>query len=927
MPVIRTAAAQGRSAAAMLERLPVMVFRAGMEAVGPMEYVSAGARRAVGITPEEFCVGAARLTDLIEPEDRTRYEAELRRAGENGAGSSYAIRYRVRPRDGEPRWVKECGLIVSSEAGGLAREAVLAAEDRSETGWEVEIGPGDREAHSHGANGRNGHGNAAPEDPTGIAFDRTGWLGALEHLPLPCCVIDENCGRFVAFNAAFLRLYGYSRDQIGFLRASPPPDAGAALSADEFASAERRESPFSFRWDRRRDGGRFAAEVAAGRFNEGGSRLCCAAVIDLDERSAADEALRKSEQKYRALVETTDTGYAILDPSGTVLDANTQYARLAGHESFGDIAGRKVREWTAPDSVGRTARALERCVKEGRLRNIEIDYLDRLGGFTPIEINATSLPADGGPRILCLCRDISEQRRAQEAIVRSRDYYLRMLDTFPALIWRAGVDGSHNYFNRTWLRFTGRSMEDETGDGWLSGVHPEDAEACRAAYRVAFEKREAFAIQYRLRRADGEFRWITDNGHPLEDEGGGFAGFRGYCYDVTERVAAEAALRESEARAHALAAISPVGIFRTDAAGRCTYLNGRGHEILDLRPGEESGFGWTLAIHPEDRAAFQREWKRFSDSLDVFLIEFRAVRRNGNELTLLAQAAPEFDESGYATGCVGTLLDFTERRRLEEEQLRSSKLESLGVLAGGIAHDFNNLLTPIILNLANALADTAVSGSASAPQIQDAIDAASRARGLTQQLLTFAKGGAPVKRTARLTEILEDSARFVLHGTGVRANIEIDETVLAGVSGCRAAHPGGAKLGHQLDAGDGRARRGPDPRLECDRHRAPDAPAGGRAIRVHPGDRYRLRHPAGESRQSLRPILHDQGARPRAGAGQLDFDHPAPRGRHGCRIESRKGHHIHHLSAGQFRPGRRCARSACRAFRKRAAARPDLGHG
>jgi PAS domain S-box-containing protein len=119
--------------------------------------------------------------------------------------------------------------------------------------------------------------------------------------------------------------------------------------------------------------------------------------------------------------------------------------------------------------------------------------------------------------------------------------YRLLLENSPVMIWRAGVDAKCNYFNATWLDFTGRSLDEEMGDGWTQGVHPEDLERCIAYYLDHFRRREPFEMEYRLRRHDGEHRWILDRGVPFADEARGFAGYIGSCVDVDDRRRAQAA--------------------------------------------------------------------------------------------------------------------------------------------------------------------------------------------------------------------------------------------------------------------------------------------------------------------------------------------------------------------------------------------------
>jgi PAS domain S-box-containing protein len=135
----------------------------------------------------------------------------------------------------------------------------------------------------------------------------------------------------------------------------------------------------------------------------------------------------------------------------------------------------------------------------------------------------------------------TETQRRQDreaALIRVREYYLTLFDEFPAMIWRSGTDGLCNYFNRAWLDFTGRTIEQELGNGWAEGVHPDDLQACLNTYLSSFEERQPFTMDYRLRCWDGEYRWVRDFGRPFKDQDGRFAGYIGACYDITDQIAA-----------------------------------------------------------------------------------------------------------------------------------------------------------------------------------------------------------------------------------------------------------------------------------------------------------------------------------------------------------------------------------------------------
>jgi PAS domain S-box-containing protein len=119
-----------------------------------------------------------------------------------------------------------------------------------------------------------------------------------------------------------------------------------------------------------------------------------------------------------------------------------------------------------------------------------------------------------------------------------------LAEQMPVMIWRSDTSAARDYFSELWLEFTGRTMEEETGDGWAEGVHPDEFDHCMEIYLSAFNKREAYEMEYRLRRHDGEYRWVLNRGTPCYDEDGKFVGFIGSCIDIHDTVLARNILRE-----------------------------------------------------------------------------------------------------------------------------------------------------------------------------------------------------------------------------------------------------------------------------------------------------------------------------------------------------------------------------------------------
>jgi two-component system, cell cycle sensor histidine kinase and response regulator CckA len=250
---------------------------------------------------------------------------------------------------------------------------------------------------------------------------------------------------------------------------------------------------------------------------------------------------------------------------------------------------------------------------------------------------------------------------------------------------------------------------------------------------------------------------------------------------VRERTAA---LRDSEEQFRTLCSSAPIGIFRADMQGDVIYLNPHWTELTGLSMAQGLGQGWQSCIHPDDRKLLDETWASTLESGGNFSLEHRQVTPEGKPIWVHTMATPIRDAVGTSQGFVGTVEDITERHQARQELLKNQKLESLGIFAGGIAHDFNNILTAMAGNI--SLASLQLDRPELARQrLEDAGKAAVRAGDLTKQLLTFAKGGEPVKEMVALPALLRDAAQFALHGT--RALVEFN---IAGDLSCVEADPG-----------------------------------------------------------------------------------------------------------------------------------------
>jgi PAS domain S-box-containing protein len=143
---------------------------------------------------------------------------------------------------------------------------------------------------------------------------------------------------------------------------------------------------------------------------------------------------------------------------------------------------------------------------------------------------------------------VEEHQQDEQALRESEKRFRLMADSTPSLIWMSGTDKRCTFFNQGWLNFTGRLLEDEVGEGWVSGVHPEDVVRCLEIYMLSFDTRVDFEMEYRLRRFDGEYRWIVDYGVPRFESDGAFCGYIGSCVDISERKSSAESLQALSGR-------------------------------------------------------------------------------------------------------------------------------------------------------------------------------------------------------------------------------------------------------------------------------------------------------------------------------------------------------------------------------------------
>jgi two-component system cell cycle sensor histidine kinase/response regulator CckA len=425
-------------------------------------------------------------------------------------------------------------------------------------------------------------------------------------------------------------------------------------------------------------------------------------------------------------------------------DANTDW--LAEREAIGE-------------GVSRFTRSFRLRHRDGTYRWIEstgIDFADAEGRRT---------------KVLGFHRDITARKALEERLHQSEERFNLIINSSPLGFFDADLVSGRSYYSPLFKSMLGYRPEElpDTQQTWLEIVHPDDRAGVIAAHaqREFGENRHSFSHTLRVRHREGHHRWVQASGIDFFSPDGRLLRTLGFHADINAlKVAEEALAAEKEFLGVTLDSISD-GVITTDADGNVTYLNTGAETLCGLRSSEATG----VPIEEFYRRSGAQPRRQADNPVRAVLVTgLRAAPHDPAHLTapgrpervIADNAAPIVDPKGHMTGAVLVFHDITDRHRAAEELQKAGRIESLGVLAGGIAHDFNNLLTAMLGNLSVARSAADLPG-----RTTEALDRAEkacwRARDLTGQLLTFSRGGDPLRKTLALPVLIEQAVRGAVH--------------------------------------------------------------------------------------------------------------------------------------------------------------------
>jgi len=229
---------------------------------------------------------------------------------------------------------------------------------------------------------------------------------------------------------------------------------------------------------------------------------------------------------------------------GFYIDVNDSFLTMSGYKRE-EVIGHTSLELNIWKTPGHRAKFIQRLKQNGSIVNFEMKFRTKDGSFRVLLSSAERIEVSGEDCLLIGSSDITERMATQQALRESEERFRNMADNSPVMIWVSAPDNSCTYVNKRWLDFTGRALEQELGAGWTESIHLEDRERSFQIYANSVEERKPFGMEYRLRRYDGEYRWIYDTGVPRFSPDGEFLGSTGSCIDITERKQSEVELRQA----------------------------------------------------------------------------------------------------------------------------------------------------------------------------------------------------------------------------------------------------------------------------------------------------------------------------------------------------------------------------------------------
>jgi len=522
-------------------------------------------------------------------------------------------------------------------------------------------------------------------------------------------------GIVTSWNPAAERLYGYSAEEIigRSFRILMPDESHAREEIERIRKGELIRQRDVKRMTR--DGRLIDVSLSVSPIRDSSGQIIGISKIarDISEQKRLNEELREKEEGLRMAMESANLGTWEYNPVTFRLSCSRESCRICGipegmEPSF-EVILQHIFEEDQPKFIEEIKLAIK-SVEDGkfdmliRIRRYDNQDLRWVRAKGKVFFGADRLAV----RLIGTMMDVTEEKEAEQLVRNSEERLKIIADNVPAMIWMSGNDSFNDYFNNTWLEFTGRTLQEESNEGWLENVHPDDVQRCIHNYNESFRLQKGVYTEYRLRRYDGQYRWIADNSVPRYNAKGEFTGFISACMDIDDQKRFREKIRDSELLFKTISNASPTGLWMTDADGQNVFVNDTWVNWTGKSFEEQLDEGWLSSVVEEDKENASDLLQECARERRYYKTEFRFRRSDGEIRWGLTEGYPYYDSNGQFAGYAGSVTDITELKKLEERKDDFIKMAS---------HELKTPITSIngyvqlLVNIYNELDDEKIVGT------------------------------------------------------------------------------------------------------------------------------------------------------------------------------------------------------------------------
>ncbi|MBI2722419.1 MAG: PAS domain-containing protein [Bacteroidetes bacterium] len=470
----------------------------------------------------------------------------------------------------------------------------------------------------------------------------------------------------------------------------------------------------------------------------------CGSNTDIQDKKRSEDRINENAERFKTLADNIQNLAWMADANGWIFWYNRRWYEYTG-TTPSDMEGWGWQSVHDPVQLPLVVERWQNSINTGKpfemvfpLKSAKGEFRQFLTRVTPIKNNEGVVVRWVGTNT-----DIDEQKKAV-------DEFKALADQSPMIVFtiEPNEEASISYFNKTWLKYLGQTLDEALGRAWDGIVHPDDVPEVLQIYTEAFKNQKPFTMHnVRLKRHDGEYRTFVFKGNPRFDKEGNFSGFVGVGFDVHEQKLAEAALKESSAKFKMLLQTLPQITWTNLPNGEVNFFNDNWYAYTGLTIDESKGDKWQAVIHPDDLAKMTKDFEHALKTGEVFVSEHREKRYDGEYRWHLSRANPIKNEQGEITLWVGTATDIHEQKTIAEkleklvsqrtQQLERSN-EDLQQFAHVASHDLKEPLRKIKIFTSRVQEEFKNAIPAQANEFLDKITgASSRMQAMIDGILTF----------------------------------------------------------------------------------------------------------------------------------------------------------------------------------------------